>query len=112
MPGVGAGVGVGADVDGTGSSIFAVSKTRYYLTYLPAMSKLLPMAAYTSVVTSKGQLVIPAALRKRYGIVRGTMISFIEKDSALILQPITPRFVRKLRGSVSAKDRPNGTTRS
>jgi AbrB family looped-hinge helix DNA binding protein len=70
------------------------------------------MSVYTSVVTSKGQLVIPAVLRKRYGIKQGTVISFIEHDGSLVLQPITSEFVRTLRGSLSAKDETHGENRS
>ena len=55
------------------------------------------------VVTSKGQLVIPARLRKRYGIRKGTTVSFLEDGHRLILQPVTDEFIRSLRGSLKGK---------
>lgn len=58
------------------------------------------MKAETGVVTSKGQLVIPARLRRRLGIKKGTRVSFLEDGGRLILQPITPEFIASLRGSL------------
>jgi AbrB family looped-hinge helix DNA binding protein len=54
----------------------------------------------TSVVTTKGQLVIPARLRRRFGIRRGTRVSFTEDGGRIIIQPITREFIRSLRGSL------------
>jgi AbrB family looped-hinge helix DNA binding protein len=52
--------------------------------------------------TEKGQIVIPAALRKKYGIKKGTRIQVYEKDDHIILNPLTPELIRaklqKLRG--------------
>lgn len=56
-----------------------------------------------STVTSKGQLVIPARLRKKYSIRKGTRVAFVEEDCRLVLQPITDGFLRKLRGSLKGK---------
>ena len=58
------------------------------------------MANETSTVTTKGQLVIPAKLRRKYSIRKGTQVAFLEDQGRLILQPITPEFVRSLRGSL------------
>jgi AbrB family looped-hinge helix DNA binding protein len=49
-------------------------------------------------VTSKGQLVIPAKLRKKHGIRKGTRVSVREEGTRLILQPITPEYIHSLRG--------------
>lgn len=51
-----------------------------------------------ATVTSKGQLVIPAPLRKKYGIKKGTKIAFIEQDGKLLLQPINKQFIRSMCG--------------
>ena len=59
-----------------------------------------PMKIETSVVTTKGQLVIPARLRRRFGIKKGTMVTFTEDDGRIILQPVTREFIRSLRGSL------------
>ena len=53
-----------------------------------------------TTATSKGQIVIPARLRKKYGIEEGTRIELLEDEEAgqIILKPITPQYVHKLRG--------------
>lgn len=53
-----------------------------------------------STVTSKGQIVIPAAMRRKYGIKAGTKIYFQEEGGRIVLQPVTPEFIRKVRGSL------------
>ena len=49
-------------------------------------------------VTSKGQLVIPAKLRKKFGIRKGTRVSVTEEGNHLVLQPITRAYIHSLRG--------------
>jgi len=61
------------------------------------------MKAAVSTVTTKGQLVIPSRLRRKYGIRRGTRVAIIEEESRMILQPLTEQFVRKLRGSLKGE---------
>ncbi len=61
------------------------------------------MKVETSVVTTKGQLVIPARLRRRYGIKKGTLVTFIEDDGRIIVQPVTREFIRGLRGSLKGE---------
>jgi len=41
----------------------------------------------TAVVSSKGQIVIPAKLRKRYRLGEGTTIVFQEERGRLVLEP-------------------------
>lgn len=53
-----------------------------------------------STVTTRGRLVIPAELRKKYGIRRGTRIAMAEEGSRIILQPLTGQYIRSLRGSL------------
>ena len=54
--------------------------------------------------TQKGQIVIPAALRKKYGIKKGTRIQIYEKDGDLVLNPLSPEVIKarleKLRGII------------
>lgn len=52
----------------------------------------------TAHVTSKGQLVIPARLRRKYGIKSGTAIRFIERENEILLQPVTGEYIRSVRG--------------
>jgi AbrB family looped-hinge helix DNA binding protein len=51
-------------------------------------------------VTSKGQIVIPVELRRKYGIKAGTRIIVSEKDDLIILKPITDHYLKKLQGSL------------
>lgn len=55
------------------------------------------MEAY---ISTKGQLVIPAELRRKYGIKPGTRVEVIDRGDQIVLQPITEEYVRKLRGSL------------
>jgi AbrB family looped-hinge helix DNA binding protein len=64
------------------------------------------MKIETSVVTTKGQLVIPARLRRRFGIKKGTMVTFMEDDGRIIVQPVTREFIRGLRGSLKGVPSP------
>jgi AbrB family looped-hinge helix DNA binding protein len=56
------------------------------------------MKTNASTVTQKGQIVIPAKLRKKFGIRSGTKVAFIEEDERLLLQPLTADYIRSLRG--------------
>jgi AbrB family looped-hinge helix DNA binding protein len=60
-----------------------------------------------STVTTKGQLVIPSKLRRKYAIRKGTQVAFLEEENRLVLQPLTPEFIRSLRGSL--KGEPSAT---
>lgn len=55
-------------------------------------------------VTSKGQLVVPARLRKKYGIKPGTRICFIERDGEIILQPATRHFIHSVCGMLKSAE--------
>jgi AbrB family looped-hinge helix DNA binding protein len=56
-----------------------------------------------STVTTKGQLVIPSRLRRKYAIREGTQVAFVEEENRLALQPLTPEFIRSLRGSLKGE---------
>lgn len=53
-----------------------------------------------TIVTStiKGQIVIPAHLRKKFGIVKGTPIHIYEQNSKIIVEPIHEDPIRKGKG--------------
>ena len=53
-------------------------------------------------VTSKGQLVIPAKLRRKYGIKPGTKVCFIEGDREIIFQPVTKEYIRSVSGMLKS----------
>jgi AbrB family looped-hinge helix DNA binding protein len=54
-------------------------------------------------VTSKGRIVIPAALRHKYGIKEGTRIIVTDDGDSITLKPITEPYLRRLRGSLKGK---------
>lgn len=56
------------------------------------------MKSEVSTVTTKGQLVIPSKLRRKYSIRKGTRVAFVDEGDRIILQPITPEFISSLRG--------------
>jgi AbrB family looped-hinge helix DNA binding protein len=56
-----------------------------------------------SYITVKGQIVIPASLRRKYGIKPGTKIRIDDDGERIILKPVTDEFYRKLRGSLAGK---------
>lgn len=77
------------------------------MTYLTQVGTMIvrqgQMKIETSVVTTKGQLVIPARLRRRFGIKKGTMVTFVEDNGRIIVQPVTREFIRSLRGSLKGE---------
>jgi len=52
----------------------------------------------TSVVTVKGQIVVPAKIRRAFGIKKGTKIAFIEQNGKLIIQPLDKNYFESLAG--------------
>ncbi len=50
--------------------------------------------------TPKGQIVIPVELRRKYGITTGTKFEVTDDGERIILRPITPEYIRSLRGSL------------
>lgn len=61
------------------------------------------MKSEVGIVTTKGQLVIPAKLRRKYAIREGTRVAFVEEENRLVLQPLTSEFIRSLRGSLKGR---------
>jgi AbrB family looped-hinge helix DNA binding protein len=53
-----------------------------------------------TITSSKGQIVIPAKIRRKLGIKEGTpiQIDVDELNRRIILTPVTPDYVRSLRG--------------
>lgn len=49
-------------------------------------------------VTSKGQIVIPAAIRKRHGIRKGTVVAITERGSEIVLRPLDEEYFDQLAG--------------
>ena len=54
-------------------------------------------------ITANGQIVIPATLRRKYGIKEGTRIVISDDGNSIVLKPITEQYLRKLQGSLKGK---------
>ena len=58
------------------------------------------MRSYRTVVSSKGQVVIPAELRAQHGLNKGTRATWTEENGRLVLIPMTQKRIREIRGSL------------
>ena len=56
------------------------------------------MKSYRTVVSSKGQVVIPAELREQYGLDKGTPATWTEEEGRLVLTPMTMQRIKEIRG--------------
>lgn len=58
-----------------------------------------------TTATSKGQIVIPSSIRRKFGITEGTRIQINVNDdeTEIILKPITREYVHSLRGKFKGK---------
>jgi AbrB family looped-hinge helix DNA binding protein len=60
------------------------------------------MSDMSATVTSKGQLVIPAALRRKHKIEAGTKVNILEDQfGRIVLQPITDEYISRVRGMLA-----------
>jgi AbrB family looped-hinge helix DNA binding protein len=60
------------------------------------------MSDMSATFTSKGQLVIPAALRRKHKIEAGTKVQILEDQfGRIILQPITDEYISRVRGMLA-----------
>jgi AbrB family looped-hinge helix DNA binding protein len=51
-----------------------------------------------AAVTIKGQVVIPAKIRERLGIKKGTRLHVEERDGEVILRPLNREYFQKMSG--------------
>ena len=59
------------------------------------------VAHYTSKISSKGQLVIPAKLRKKYGMRNGTRLLIGEADGKIFIELNRYEILLSLRGTLA-----------
>lgn len=52
----------------------------------------------TSVVTFKGQVVIPKRIRSLFHIKKGTQVRFEPRNGEIVLKPLTPEYFEKMAG--------------
>jgi AbrB family looped-hinge helix DNA binding protein len=61
------------------------------------------VSSYRTVISSKGQVVIPAELREQLGLGKGTPATWTEEKGRLVLTPITEKRLREIRGFLKPK---------
>jgi len=60
------------------------------------------MSLPSATFTSKGQLVVPAELRRKHGIEAGTRVNFLEDQfGRIVLQPVTEEYVDRVMGCLA-----------
>ena len=60
------------------------------------------MNVLSATFTSKGQLVIPAELRRKHGIRAGTKVKVFEDEfGRIVLQPVTDEYIDRLMGCLA-----------
>lgn len=59
----------------------------------------------TSVLTTKGQLLIPKRIRNKYGIKSGVKVIFEETDDGVIIKPINEQYFKSFRGILKSTGR-------
>ena len=56
------------------------------------------MRGYRTVISSKGQVVIPAELRAQFGLKKGTPATWSEEKGRLVLTPLTEQRLDEIMG--------------
>ena len=58
-----------------------------------------------AVVTTKGQIVIPSKLRRRFNIKKGTRVYIEEGEDEIIIKPVTPEYLKNIAGVLSVEEK-------
>jgi AbrB family looped-hinge helix DNA binding protein len=56
-----------------------------------------------TIVSAKGQIVIPSKIRHKYNIKKGVKLFIEERDGELVLKALTPEYIRKISGVLDTK---------
>lgn len=81
-------------------SYFLLLALLFLLSFVSGMVTQNTESAY---MTSKGQVVIPARLRRKYGLKEGTRLNFVEEKGRFIVQPVTKEFINSFCGIFKSK---------
>ena len=85
----------------------ALFPTLCRLTYFACHLPLSPVKATPTIetvqFTSKGQVVIPARVRRQFQIEEGTKASVTTTPEGILIRPITRAYIKSLRGSLKGK---------
>ena len=63
------------------------------------------VAMYKALVSAKGQIVIPSALRKKFGVKKRTQVCFYERDGEIVIRPITDKYIQSMAGTARTNGR-------
>jgi AbrB family looped-hinge helix DNA binding protein len=58
----------------------------------------------TTIITAKGQVVIPSKIRRRLNLKKGTKLYVEEKDREIILKPMTAEYFDRIAGVLKSKE--------
>jgi AbrB family looped-hinge helix DNA binding protein len=58
---------------------------------------------HKSVVTVKGQVVIPSKLRRKFHIKKGTQVYLYERNGEIVIRPVTDEYLKSLAGITGTK---------
>ncbi len=61
------------------------------------------MKSESARITSRGRVVIPARLRRKYGLKEGTRLNFSEEEDRFAVQPVTKEYISSFRGIFKTK---------
>lgn len=56
-----------------------------------------------SIVLTKGYMIIPKKIRRKFGIRKGTVIDFSEVNGEIILTPVTQKWIESNTGFMNTK---------
>ena len=56
----------------------------------------------TSILTTKGQLLIPKRIRNKYGIKSGVKVIFEETENGVIIRPMNEDYFNSFRGIIKS----------
>lgn len=57
----------------------------------------------TTIVTTKGQIVIPSRIRRKLNIKKGTKLYIEDREQEIVLRPVTPAYFEKIAGVLPTK---------
>ncbi|MEW6041818.1 MAG: AbrB/MazE/SpoVT family DNA-binding domain-containing protein [Elusimicrobiota bacterium] len=57
----------------------------------------------TTIITSKGQIVIPSKIRKRLNIKKGTKLYVEERGDEIVLKAVNPGYFERIAGILQTK---------
>jgi len=64
-----------------------------------------------ATVKTKGQVVIPVDIRRKFNIDEGTRVAFLEEEGRLFIQPVTDEFIDTMKGVLAGRDLPDRVER-